>query len=213
MRRSKKRYPTSWSQHRLRAGLKPAEHKVPLAGRLAQGCVGWFRAKNPVLRFVIVFGLLLGLFYAVMDSISFDRTVFPPYLGFSARTASRVCNWFGQGTRVAEETILSARFCLQIQRGCDAIEPSALFVAAVLAFPASFRRKIPGVLLGTVILVVVNLARIVSLFLVGVYFPNAFERMHLEVWQIMFILLAIVLWAVWIQWAMRPRPAASHGPS
>jgi len=165
-----------------------------------------------VLRFVALFGLLLGLLYAVISSASFGHAVYPPYVRLSAQTASRVCNWFGQGTSAREGAVLSARFCLRIQWGCDAIEPTALFVAAVLAFPASFRRKVPGILLGAMVLAVLNLARIVSLFLVGVYFPAAFEWMHLEAWQILFVLLAIVLWAVWIQWAMRPRPAASYVP-
>jgi exosortase H (IPTLxxWG-CTERM-specific) len=174
--------------------------------------VGWFRAKNPVLRFAAVFGLLLGLFYAVINSASFGRTVYPPYVRLSAETASRVCNWFGQGTSAAEGAVLSPRFCLHIEWGCDAIEPSALFMAAVLAFPASFRRKVPGIVLGAIVLAALNLVRIVSLFLVGVYYPSSFQWMHLEVWQILFVLLAIALWAVWIQWAMRPRPAASHVP-
>ena len=63
------------------------------------------------------------------------------------------------------------------------------------------------------ILAVVNLVRIVSLFLVGVYFPKAFDWMHVEVWSAIFILLAIVLWTLWIQWAMKFRPVTSHVPS
>lgn len=110
-------------------------------------------------------------------------------------------------------TISSARFSIGINYGCDASEPLALFVAAVLAFPAPFRRKIPGILLGAVILAALNLARIVSLFLAGVYFPNAFEWLHVEAWPAIFIMLAIVLWAIWIQWAMKPRPVSPHVPS
>jgi exosortase H (IPTLxxWG-CTERM-specific) len=186
---------------------------VSLVGRLAHWCVAWFRTKNSVLRFVVVFGLLLGLFYASVPSSSFHNSVSAPYLRFSARMASPVCNWFGQHTSAIGTTISSARFSLSIGPGCDAIEPSALFVAAVLAFPAPFHRKIPGILAGTVVLAVVNLIRIVSLFLVGVYFSKAFDWMHVEVWQPIFILLAIVLWAFWIQWAMKSRPVASHVPN
>jgi exosortase H (IPTLxxWG-CTERM-specific) len=162
---------------------------------------------------VVVFGLLLGLFYAVVPPSSFHNTLSAPYLRFSARMASPVCNWFGQRTSAVGATISSARFSLRIGPNCDASDPSALFVAAVLAFPVPFRRKIPGILLGAMILAVVNLVRIVSLFLVGVYFPKAFDWMHVEVWSAIFILLAIVLWTLWIQWAMKFRPVTSHVPS
>jgi exosortase H (IPTLxxWG-CTERM-specific) len=184
-----------------------------LSGRLTRWCVAWFRAKNPVLRFVVVFGLLAGLFYTAMLSSFFLRTVLPPDLRFNARLASAVCNWFGQRTIAMDSAISSNRFSIRIDWGCDGSEPLALFVAAVLAFPAPFRRKIPGILLGTAILAVANLARVVSLFLAGVYFPNAFEWMHVEAWPAIFILLAVVLWAIWIQWAMKPRPVTSHVPS
>jgi exosortase H (IPTLxxWG-CTERM-specific) len=208
--RVKKKHPKAWSQHRAPSRPKPAERGALLVGRVARWCVAWFRTKNPVLRFVVVFGLLAGLFYAVMFSSSFQNAFFPPYLRFSARMASTVCNWFGQRTTVSEWTISSARFSTEIALGCDAAEPAVLFVAAVLAFPAPLRRKIPGIVVGAAILAVVNLVRIVSLFLVGVYFFKAFEWMHVEVWQAIFILLAVVLWALWIQWAMKPGPVASH---
>jgi exosortase/archaeosortase family protein len=49
----------------------------------------------------------------------------------------------------------------------------------------------------------INLLRIVSLFFVGVYYPNAFNMIHEGVWQAAFVVLAIVFWAVWVQWATR----------
>jgi exosortase/archaeosortase family protein len=71
-----------------------------------------------------------------------------------------------------DSAISSNRFSIRIDWGCDGSEPLALFVAAVLAFPAPFRRKIPGILLGTAILAVANLARVVSLFLAGFISPT-----------------------------------------
>jgi exosortase H (IPTLxxWG-CTERM-specific) len=186
-------------------GTRPA---ATLTGR----GLAWFSAKHPVLRFVAAFGLLAAMVYAAMLSSPFQRTVFPMYLRLTAQLASPVCNWFGQHTSATGTVISSDRFSIQIARGCDALEPLTLFAAMVLAFPAPFRRKIPGILLGTAILALVNLARIVSLFLTGVYFPDAFEPMHLEVWQSAFILLTIILWALWIQWAMKTRPAVAHAP-
>lgn len=202
------------SETRPPGGTDPGKRMAFAGGRLAHWCVAWFRAKNPVLRFAVVFGLLIGLFYFVLIlSPFFKQVFFPPYLRFNARMASAVCNWFGQHTSTSGGTISSARFSVQIAVGCDGSEPLALFMAAMLAFPAPFRRKIPGLLLGVVILTVVNLVRIVSLFLAGVYYPQTVASLHAEVWPAAFILLVIVLWAIWIQWAMKPRPATLHAPS
>jgi len=210
--RSKQQYSMPRIRHLLRAGLKLAGRNVPQGVGLARWCVGWYRAKNPVLRFVVVFVLLLGLFYGIVLSGAFQARALPPYLRLSAQMASAVCNGFGQHTRAVAQTISSNRFSINISFGCDASESAVLFAAAVLAFPAPLRRKIPGIVLGVVILAAVNLVRIASLFLVGVYFPNALDWMHREVWPAVFIMLAIGLWAFWIRWAMKPRTAVSYVP-
>ena len=61
-------------------------------------------------------------------------------------------------------------------------------------------------------LMLLNLARIVSLFYIQIHFPRAFEVMHIEVWQALFIFLAIALWAWWACWAVG-RGAADFSPS
>jgi exosortase H (IPTLxxWG-CTERM-specific) len=152
----------------------------------------------------------MGLFYVTVLSSARAREVLSSYVLFSTRLAGPVCNWFGQHTSVTNNVISSNRFAVSVNWGCDGSESVALFVAAVLAFPAPFRRKIPGILLGALILAVLNLVRIVSLFLAGVYFPSAFEWMHWDVWPAVFIFLAVLLWIIWIQWALNAHPATSN---
>ena len=190
----------------------PAQADGPSAPRWLAAAANWYRAKNPVLMFVLIFGGVMGLYYAATLTPLFHHTLFPAYLRWNARVSNGFLQWLGQGTTVAGSGISSARFAIDVSRGCDAIEPSMLFLAAVLAFPSAFRRKLPGLFIGTLVLLAVNLVRIVSLFLTGVYYPKAFDAMHADVWQILFILLAIVFWALWVQWASRrpaPAPAAT----
>lgn len=89
--------------------------------------------------------------------------------------------------------------------GCDAVEPSALFVSAVLASPVPLLSRLSAAAIGTIVLMLLNLIRVVSLFLVRVYYPQAFDTMHLDVWQALFIFLAIVFWAMWASRVSRQR--------
>jgi exosortase H (IPTLxxWG-CTERM-specific) len=162
--------------------------------------------------FALAFGLLLAVFYAATLAPLFKDRLFPAYLNLNAGVANWILNLGGQHTTAAASLISSLRFSVDIKRGCDAVEPTALFVAAVLAFPAAWRRKLPGVLMGALVLALLNLVRVVTLFLVGVYFPKTFELMHGEIWQTAFILLALLLWALWIRWAMKPRTEDGHVP-
>jgi exosortase H (IPTLxxWG-CTERM-specific) len=174
--------------------------------------ISWLRAKNPVLLFVVAFALLLGVFYGLTLTPLFKNKLFPAYLRSNARVSSAILRGMGYPCVSVGTSVTTGSFSIEIRRGCDAVEPTALFAAAVLAFPGLFRRKAVGVLVGTVVLALLNLVRILSLFLIGVHAPRFFEAMHADVWQAFFILLALVLWGLWIQWAMKPRPSAAHVP-
>lgn len=166
---------------------------------------GWIYAKRPVLGFVLLFAVLLGVFYAVTFVDKVNMEVFPAYMRFNARASVAVINLFDEGAKANGTRVWSRRFSVDILHGCDAIAPTALFVAAVLAFPASFLSKIPGVVVGALVLAVVNLIRIIALFFTGIHFPRAFEAMHVDVWQPVFILLSLMLWVSWAWWATRSK--------
>ncbi len=176
-------------------------------------------------RAIVVFVVLMGLFYGFVHTPANATTAFRPYLALIARVVGTILGWFGYETSVVATTIYTPQFPMEIVRGCDAIEPAAIYVAAVLASPVGVWPKIPGILIGAATLLCINLLRIVSLFFVGVHYPQAFEVMHEGVWQAVFVVLAIVFWAVWVQWATRgnaetqkrrdaqPKPAAAGSVS
>lgn len=106
-------------------------------------------------------------------------------------------------------SISSPTFSVRIVQGCNAMEPIALFICAVLAFPSRLGRKIPAILIGSLCLAILNFVRIVTLFLIGTYVPGLFHVMHVDVWQGIFVLLALTLWLLWLPWAMRDQLSAA----
>jgi exosortase/archaeosortase family protein len=145
----------------------------------------------------------MGGFEAVCFLPWVKNGIFPACMRLDAQVGARVLRLLGQEAVADGAQIVSPRFAIEIRRGCDAIEPSAVFLSALIAFPAAIRTKIPGAVIGAVLLAVVNIIRIVSLFLVGVHYPSAFQVLHVDVWQAMFIFLAILLWVLWASWALR----------
>jgi exosortase/archaeosortase family protein len=136
--------------------------------------------------------------------------MFPAYLRFNARGGAAVLRLLGHQATAADLSISSPRFEIEIRRGCDAVDPSLVFLSAVLAFPGRIRTKIPGMLVGTCVLMLINFVRIVTLFLVGVYFPRVFEIMHVDVWQVAFIFLAILFWVIWAARVSLPGVVPAH---
>ena len=157
---------------------------------------GW-GARSPVLRFGLSFAVLMAAYYAVVLVPFFDRLLLM-VLHWNAVASGAFLNVLGQDTHTSGTVIRSARFATNIQRGCDAVEPAWFFAAAVLAFPAPWKSKGLAIAVGTLVIAAVNVIRIVTLFLIGAYFPRAFAITHLELWPAAFILLASGLWLGWL---------------
>src|SRR5262245_53263638 len=145
----------------------------------------------PIVRFAVllpVLSLTLGLLRA-------DRLFTP----LAARLSGAIIRLISPDVVVNGSTIQGHGFGVDVYYGCDAEDVVMLFVAAVLAFPAPWRARLIGAAAGTVLIVLFNLVRIVSLFYIGVWAPSAFETAHLVVWQVTGILFATALYVLWIE--------------
>jgi len=169
--------------------------------------------KYLVLKFLLIFGILLAMFYVfVAFSSSYNRRFAPWHHHLIAMVSGQVLAVLGQDITITGVSIHSPKFSASIIRGCDAVEAIALYVCAILAFPLPFLKKLPGMIAGTLLLLILNLVRIVSLFLIGAYSPRIFAMMHLDVWQAVFIFFAVVLWILWLLWATRSQVVAQPAP-
>ncbi len=99
-------------------------------------------------------------------------------------------------------------FGVQIVDACDGILPSIIYLSAVLAFPSRWRDKGWGVLIGLPAIFLINLARLVTLMLVGAAWPDLFEQVHIYVWQALVVALAMAVWVFWAERFVRARPVA-----
>ncbi len=165
------------------------------------------------LRFLGLFILFLGIYYVISTTTTMRDRFFPWYLEANARASLTVLNVFGYPNVTRQETrVSSPGGAITVARGCDAMEPAALFISAVLASPVSWGSRFLAAFAGTALLLTINLIRIISLFLCAVHWRSAFDIMHLDVWQALFIFLAIFLWAIWAAWAVK-RHRRKHVPA
>ncbi|MCH7596352.1 MAG: archaeosortase/exosortase family protein [Planctomycetes bacterium] len=156
--------------------------------------------KLPVFRFVLVMVILLIAFNVFFYGWFSKSDIFDGYLSINADVSAVILGFLGErGVTVEDSVIMSPRFSLGIKRGCDAIQPAVFFAFFVAASPvrASRRRKAKAIAIGIALILLINLVRLVSLFYVGILWKSAFEWVHIEFWQMVFIALPIVFWLVW----------------
>lgn len=154
--------------------------------------------RNPFVHFFALFIGLMVLFYIFYVWI-YEGYLESPITHTNAVLGSFLINVFGYGTAV-DGSLIEGDFVMNVKRGCDAIEPIGLASSIILAYPTLMKNKFKGVIVGVSLLLLINLIRIVTLYMTGIHAPKWFEIMHLEVWQFLFIVIAVLYSILWIRW-------------
>ncbi len=151
-------------------------------------------------RAVIHILLFVGLFTVCTGGIAWlsaDAGIMDVFQRWVARVTSMVVSAFGGQALASGNVIQGSGFSLSVVNSCTGIFTTGVFLAGVLAYPASLWAKLIGVGMGMFGVFIVNIVRLVSLFYIGVHFPRFFNKAHLLVWQSLIIVFALFLWLIW----------------
>jgi exosortase H (IPTLxxWG-CTERM-specific) len=157
---------------------------------------GW-RAYRQEIRFLLLFVVILAASFTLIAWNPVNDHVIEPFTAAIAKASGATLELMGQGTRMQGTIIRSPRFAVNIRNGCNGVEAMLIYFAAVLAFPATWKARLFGVAFGFVAIQLVNLIRVVALFLTGVYFPKLFDSSHTVIWQTVVILSGVLFWILW----------------
>lgn len=97
-------------------------------------------------------------------------------------------------------------FGMRIDNDCNGAWAHLIFLAAVLSYPATWRQKLLGLAAGEPLLFALNIVRVASLFLLGVFVPSVFRAAHVYVWQFLIIGLALLLFVIWVDAVVHRTP-------
>jgi exosortase H (IPTLxxWG-CTERM-specific) len=164
--------------------------------------------KRRSLGFLGRFVLLLIVFYLIVASRPVNDAVIVPFTAGIASVSGRILAGIGEPIRVTGTVIHSGTFSVNIENGCNGVETALLLAAAVLAFPAGWRQRLIGFLLGFVAIQVLNLIRVVSLVWIGTHRPALFDSSHTVIWQSAVVLFGVLLFLFWASRQTR-RPATT----
>jgi exosortase/archaeosortase family protein len=166
--------------------------------------------KSPMLRYVGAFMGLLLIFYVVYSSNFFDQYFLQPIVSFQTKISSILLNLVGQTNTADGITLTGLNRSLNVSKGCDGMEVSALYLIGILLMPFSWRSKGVGLFWGFTVLFLLNILRIMGLFVTKMYMPSAFDFLHLHGGFALFTVVAIFMWMIWANWAIKKEKNSSH---
>lgn len=159
--------------------------------------------RSQGLRFIATFLVILGTLQLLFYFLFLEKEAFYDYLRLNASIGGWILGHFEAGVQVHGLNISSHSAAIRIGSGCGGLRPLMIFVAGVLAFPASTRNRIYGLILGSALLLAMNLLRVITLFYAQALWPQGFDYLHLEIWPAAFIFISAGSWLIWVTWTSK----------
>ena len=165
-----------------------------------------------MLRFFIIFSVLLVGLFTLEILQPAEKYVIMPFTSAVADISVWIVKAFDDNVIATGNVIRDqvTGFGVRIERGCNGLEAVIILFSAIFAFPAPWRSKFIGFVIGFFAIQLLNLVRIISLYYLGQWNYTAFEWFHLYLWQALIILDALVVWLIWLR--TLPRLDPPEGP-
>lgn len=156
------------------------------------------RRLSPAQRFGIrFFGILAAL------SVAAWAINLPSQLGGVQRSiaaaAGVLARLSGGANLVSGDNIRAGSIVVHVNYECTGIYVLLILLTFLAAYPASWRARAAGVLIGTAGLIVLNVFRIAFLVRIAELQPGLFSYLHEYVWQGVFLVLVIAYAMKWIE--------------
>jgi len=161
-----------------------------------------------VVRFFLGFLVLQAVLFGIELTPWAQRWFVLPWTDSLAAISADIVKVFDPGV-IAEGKVLQSAsngFAVSIEAGCNGVEATIVLVAAMLAFPATWKRKLFGLALGVTAVQGLNVIRVISLFYLGQWNQDAFEFAHQYVWQALIMLDVLIVWLLWVRTLPRAGP-------
>lgn len=157
------------------------------------------------LVFLACFAALMTFYYALPSN--FTELVFVRI--FAVLPGGFILDWLTpHHTVTTDQTrIVSSLARLNVLKGCEGTEALLILYAAIIAALRPKAKTFAGLLWGTLLIFLLNQARIVSLFFIAAYERNLFEPVHGFIAPIFILVITGAYFLWWLQWSA---PTAHH---
>jgi archaeosortase B (VPXXXP-CTERM-specific) len=166
---------------------------------------GWFPlgTRRPLVRFLAVFFVLWLLsFVIVQKAEELNR-----FLRIeTARQVDATLDFLGESSQRDGEKLVfrGGRNSLVIIDECTGLFTFFVYLSLILAYPATWKEKGWGFVLGLPSIWLMNHLRLLVIAYLTVHRPSLFDFFHGFLWQVSFFLFMLLIVYVWLTRIVRP---------
>ena len=152
-------------------------------------------------RFVFLYVLYLAIAFILVDYEPVRKflRLEEYYNAFVTTLSAQIIQWLGIPVSAEANVLHLPHANMIIKFGCNGLEAILIYLAGVLAYPASWKDRIVWGLVGSVVLELLNFVRIAFLAWTVEHYPAYFNLMHEYVTQSIMIALAFLMFLFYLQ--------------
>lgn len=156
-------------------------------------------------KFLLTYALLTFVYQSYLnqyDKATFEVDGFTQSVAFQTQKVLSVFNPDVAITPHLEQASIKLyynyHFVARIVEGCNALSVIILFVAFVVAFKGKIRTTIVFIIGGSLLVHVLNIARIAILAVALYHFPEQEEMLHGVIFPLFIYGVVFILWVIWV---------------
>lgn len=165
----------------------------------------FLRSNWELIRFLMCFLIffcigqfLYYLFYPTLRPIIFQRlTIAPTFFLFQYFSPDRPLIRTANGVQIGE-------YDVNVLEGCEGTEGILLVLCALAAYRMNGWKKIGGMIVGSLVIYLSNLCRILVLYYTLSDHPDWFDFVHLHAGQTFIIIISLLFFILWINFTLKP---------
>ncbi len=153
----------------------------------------------------MVYGLLTFAYKLYLD-YSNGLVYYPDYFThLVAKQTNDLLQVFGYDSEIIKhpdepsmKLIINGKYLARVVEGCNSISVIILFVSFIIAFAGKFKTTFFYILVGSVLIYMVNLFRIVILSTGLYHYPWRKEELHTVIFPLIIYGMVFLLWMFWV---------------
>lgn len=156
-----------------------------------------------ICRFALTYLVLMGIFFILIgfDPILKVMDINGTYTQTIVGITAKILSLLGIASTCRGSIIELFSISLDVKFGCNGLEAVMIYSVAVIAFPASWKKKLIGIAVGFAVIQIVNILRIVGLAYSGIHAKNIFEYIHIYIAQGMMIAISLGIFFIYLNYA------------
>lgn len=168
------------------------------------------RGSVSIKRFAFIYLILMGAFFFIIGYTPLQKIidVNGVYTQWVVLVTARLLDVMNIPCVVHKSILQLPAISLDVRFGCNGLEAVMIYSVAVIAFPATWKKRFIGILAGFIVIQIINIFRIAGLAYAGIHFKGIFEYIHIYVAQGLMIAVSLGIFFIYLRYAKSDARAA-----